>query len=81
MLLRTQSNHVEAELPAPAWVAYLSWGYHRLLSHTAAGFIWVFSVYLDPLLFYFNLLEEIRALTVLETRQALALWYGSHLMT
>lgn len=58
MLLRTQSDHVVAEFPAPAWPAYLSWGHHGLLSHTATGFIWVFSVYLDPLLVYFNLLEE-----------------------
>lgn len=70
MLLRIQSDHVVAELPAPAWVVYLSWGHHCLLSHTATGFIWVFSIYLDPLLFYFNLLEEIKALTMLETRQA-----------
>lgn len=71
MLLRTKSDHVVAELPAPAWVADLSWRHHRLLSHTATGFIWVFTVYLDPLLFYFNLLEEIKALTVLETRHQL----------
>lgn len=51
LLLRTKSHRTAAGLPGPAAGCEFDpggGGPHRSLSHAVTGFIWVFSVYLDP---------------------------------